>query len=576
MIPIIYGPNEQDFTSEGIGRLRDVVAGSVKEKLNGLCELNATIPFDGQDANLLTESNFVFAKASDKDLNGQPFRIYRTNRKVKDKDKKIQVYARHRLYDLTGIPVAPFTAVGVVPALSGLINNSLETHPFHVWTDITNTESIYQQTIPLTFRQCLGGVQGSILQTFGGEYEWDNDTVKLWAHRGSDTGVYIQYKKNLTAFEIDRSNDSAAYTGCLAFYKSDQTVVTGTVQKISNPEDFPTQKVFILDCSSDFDEVPTVEDLNAKAVSYMAANNFGVPFKDNLKVSFAPLWKTEEYKNFASLERIGLGDYVHVVYKEYDLLMQVIETDYDFINERYNSITLGVKKASMSSKIADIARSSSTGIIENTVSMMQSAIDHAADVLAGGTGGCIVTSRNADGMPNELYIMDSPDMGTAVNVLRINYAGIAFSQTGINGTYTTAWTIDSNFVADFITAGEINGNLIKAGSILTSALEVAVQTIMDNIKLNFSFLNDGLHVSSKDGTEIVGAYQTILSDLGMRVIETASGNPTIVAEQDTVTAVNLTADQYLRVRSGNVASRFQTFYSTAHQEEEFGLFWEIV
>lgn len=574
MIPIIYGPNEQAFTSEGIGRLRDVVAGSVKEKLNGLCELNATIPFDGQDADLLTESNFVFAKASDKDLTGQPFRIYRTNRKAKD--KKIQVYARHRLYDLSGIPVAPFAAVGVVPALSGLISNSLETHPFHVWTDIANTESIYQQSIPLTFRQCLGGVQGSILQTFGGEYEWDNDTVKLWAHRGSDTGVYIQYKKNLTAFEIDRSNDSAAYTGCLAFYKSDQTVVTGTVQKISNPEDFPTQKVFILDCSSDFDEVPTVEQLNAKAVAYMTANNFGVPFKDSLKVSFAPLWKTEEYKNYASLERIGLGDYVHVVYKNYDLLMQVIETDYDFINERYNSITLGVKKASMSSKIADIARSSSTGIIENTVSMMQGAIDHAADVLAGGTGGYIVIGRNADGQPNEIYIMDSPDQSTAVNVLRINYAGLAFSQTGINGTYTTAWTIDSHFVADFITAGELNGNLIKAGSIMTSALEVAVQTIMDNIKLNFSFLNDGLHVSSKDGTEIVGAYQTILSDLGMRVIETASGNPTIVAEQDTVTAVNLTADQYLRIRSGNVASRFQTFYSTAHNEEEFGLFWEIV
>ena len=574
MIPIVYGPNEQAFTSEGIGRLRDVVAGSVKEKLNGLCELNATIPFDGQDADLLTESNFVFAKASDKDLNGQPFRIYRTNRKAKD--KKIQVYARHRLYDLSGIPVAPFAAVGVVPALTGLISNSLETNPFHVWTDIANTESIYQQTIPLTFRQCLGGVQGSILQTFGGEYEWDNDTVKLWAHRGSDTGVYIQYKKNLTAFEIDRSNDSAAYTGCLAFYKSDQTVVTGTVQKISNPEDFPTQKVFILDCSSDFDEVPTVEDLNAKAVSYMTANNFGVPFKDNLKVSFAPLWKTEEYKNYASLERIGLGDYVHVVYKEYDLLMQVIETDYDFINERYNSITLGVKKASMSSKIADIARSSSTGIIENTVSMMQSAIDHAADVIAGGTGGYIVIGRNSDGQPNEIYIMDSPDQSTAVNVLRINYAGLAFSQTGVNGSYTSAWTLDSTFYTDFITAGVLNGNLIQAGSILTSALEASIQTVVEGIKMNFSFLNDGLHISQKDEAgAIVGAYQTIVSDLGLRVIETASNTPVLVAEQDTVTAENLTSNQYLRVQASQASSRFQQFYSTVYSEYNFGIYWEV-
>lgn len=575
MIPIIYGPTEQNFTSEGLGRMRDVISGSVKEKLNGLCELNASVPVDGQDADLLTESSFVYAKASDKDLTGQPFRIYRINPKAKD--KKIQVYARHWLYDLGGIPVEPFSATGVVPALTGLITHSLETNPFHVWTDIQNTDTAYTQTVPLSFRQCLGGVSGSILDQFGGEYEWDNDTVKLWAHRGSDTGVYIQYKKNLTAFEIDRNNEAAAYTGCLAYYKSDQTVVTGTVQKISNPEDFPTQKVFILDCSSDFDEVPTVEDLNAKAVAYMTANNFGVPFKDNLKVSFAPLWKTEEYKNYASLERIGLGDYVHVVYKEYDLLMQVIETDYDFINERYNSITLGVKKASMSSKIADIARSSSTGIIENTVSMMQSAIDHAADVLAGGTGGCIVTSRNADGMPNELYIMDSPDMGTAVNVLRINYAGIAFSQTGINGQYTTAWTIDSHFVANFITAGELNGNLIKAGSILTSALEASIQTIVEGIKMNFSFLNDGLHISQKDEAgAIVGAYQTIVSDLGLRVIETASNASVLIAEQDTVIAKNLTANQYLRMQAEQVSSRIQQFYSSVYGQHNHGIFWEVL
>ena len=575
MIPIIYGPDEQTFTSEGLGRVRDIISGSVKEKLNGLCELNATVPVDGQDADLLTESSFVFAKASDKDLTGQPFRIYRTNQKAKD--KKIQIYARHWLYDASGIPVGPFTAVGVVPALTGLVSNSLEEHPFKVWTDIANTETTYSQAVPLSFRQCLGGVAGSILDRFGGEYEWAMDTVKLHAHRGSDTGVYIQYKKNLTAFEIDRNNEAAAYTGCLAFYKTDDAVVTGTVQKISNPEDFPAQKIFILDCTSDFDEAPTVEQLNAMAAAYMTANGFGIPYKDNLKVSFAPLWKTEEYKNVAALERIGLGDYVHVVYKQYDLVMQVIETDYDFVNERYNSITLGTKKASLSSKVAEIAKGTQGDVINEAKSMMEAELDHAADVLSGGTGGCIYTSRNADGMPNELYIMDQPDTGTAVNVLRINYMGIAFSQSGINGPYTTAWTIDSHFVADFITAGELSGNLIRAGSILASALEVAVQTIVQGIKMNFSFLNDGLHIAQKDESgNIIGAYQTLVSDLGLRVLETASGNSFLIAEGDTVTANNLTADQYLRVRSENVASRFQQFYSTAHSEYEFGLFWEIV
>lgn len=574
MMPIIYGPDENTYRSEGLGRITDTISGSVKEKLNGSYELSFVYPDNGHNAELIKEFNQMLIKASDKDLNGQPFRIYRVTEDAKT--KKLRVYARHKLYDASGIPVAPFTAMGVVPALTGLVSNSLETNPFTVWTDIDNTETAYSQRIPLSFRQCLGGVEGSILDCFGGEYEWDVNTIKLHAHRGRDTGVVIQYKKNLTAFEIDRSNESAAYTGCLAYWQSEETVVVGNVQKIENPEDFAVQKIFMLDCSSDSDEAPETEWLDARAQAYMTANNFGVPYKDNLKVSFAPLWKTTQYANKAALERVDLGDWVDVVYKSYDLKMQVIDREYDYINEVPISITLGNKKASLSSKVADIARDTQGDVVNEAKSMMEQALEHAAEVMSGGTGGYVYVSRNADGQPNEIYIMDSPDINTAVNLLRMNYAGIAFSQTGINGTFTTAWTIDSHFVADFITVGELNGNLIKAHSIIANALEVAVSTLVDNLQLNFSFLNDGLHVATKEGNRIVGAYQTILSDLGMRVIETSSNYPVIIAEKDTVTAVNLTAENYLRIKSQNIASRFQQWHSTVHNTNEYGVFWEIV
>ena len=571
MIPIIYSATENEYASMGIGRVNNATKGSVHEKLNGLDEFTFTVPESAEDADLLTLNNQLWVRVGDNG-NCQPFRIYRI---VPVAGGNMQVYARHKLYDARGITIAPFTAVGVVPALTGLISNSMETNPFSVWTDIENTETSYSQEVPLGFRQCLGGVQGSILQRFGGEYEWDVNTVKLHAHRGTDTGVYIQYKKNLTAFQVDRNND-AAYTGCLAYYKSDENVVIGDIQRVENYTDFPVQLTFNLDCSSEFETTPTVAELNARAVKYMTDNNFGVPWKDTLKISFIPLWKTEEYKNYASLERVSIGDYIHVTYKGYDIVMEVIETEYDPFNERIVSLTLGNRKASLESKIAQIATDAQGGAVDEAVSMMEQALQHAADVISGGTGGYVYISRNADGEPNEIYIMDSPDINTAVNLLRMNYAGIAFSQTGINGQFTTAWTIDSHFVADFITVGTLEGNLIRAGSVLTSALEVAVQTLVDNLKLNFSFLNDGLHIATKDGNTIVGAYQTILSDLGMRVIQTSTSYPVIVAEQDTVTAVNLTADNYLRIRAQNVSSRFQQFYSTPHSENEFGVFWEIV
>lgn len=570
MTGVIFPADALTFTGDGLGRLPEVVSGNVHEALNGIFEVVAKVPQTAVNADLLVEQNILWVKPSDVDA-GQPFRIYRVTENAKD--KTLTVYGRHITYDLSGIPVAPFSAVGVVPALNGLVTNALTDCPFSVWTDIDNTESAYGQTVPLSFRQCLGGVAGSILQRFGGEYEWDGLTVKLHAHRGENNGVSIRYGKNLTGFEIDRQ--AVAYTGCLAYYKAEDVVVTGTVQEVSNPEDFPKKNVYILDCSTDFETVPTASELDARARQYMVDNLFGIPFKDSLTVSFVALWQTEEYKNVAALERISLGDLVRVLYKDYDLTMEVIDVTYDWVNERYLSISLGNRKASLSQKVAEVAKGTQSEIIEETTSILQSAIDHASDVLAGGTGGYIVIGRNANGQPNEIYIMDSPDAGTAVNVMRMNYAGIAFSQTGINGQYTTAWTIDSNFYADFITAGEFNGNLIRAGSILTSALEVAVQTVVEGIKMNFSFLDDGLHIAQKDESgAIVAAYQTLVSNLGLRVMD-QSGNASLIAEGDSVTANNLTADKYLRLTMTNVSSRFQEYYSSVHQEQQGALFWEV-
>ena len=572
MIPRLYEENEQSFTSNGICPLPDATVCHVSEVLNGAYELYMSYPFDGKRADELVKGRLIVAKPNDTG-NPQPFRIYKITEQ--SQGHKYLINAQHISYDLSGYPVAPFSATGVSPSLTGLVSNSMVTNPFTVWTDIENTETTYTQNIPQSFRACLGGTQGSILQRFRGEFEWDKFTVKFHAHRGSDNGVTIRYGKNLEQFSNIRSNEQS-YTGCLAYWtNTDGDFVSGTIQNIDDV-DSTIERIFMLDASTDFQEQPTSEELDERANEYIEANELGLPFRDNLTVSFVALWQTEEYKNIAALERVSLGDTVHVIYRSFNVGMEVIEYIYDVLAERYTEIKLGAKKASFASTIRQIATDSQQDVVGDAVSMLQGAIDHAADVIAGGTGGYIVIGRNASGQPNEIYIMDSPDMGTAINVMRMNYAGIAFSNTGINGTYTTAWTIDSNFVADFITAGTINGNLIQAGSILTSALEVAVQSIIEGAKLNFSFLNDGLHIAQKDSSgNIISAYQSLFTELGMRVID-SNGTATLIAEEDTVTASNLTADQYLRIRATDVSSRFQQFYSTVHSEYEFGVFWEVV
>ena len=568
----IYEANETAFTSNGLGPLPDLTVCEVPEDLNGIFEVYAECPITGRNADQIAVDR-IMKVAPDDSRDPQPFRIYSVEETLDG--FSYMIHAQHISYDLSDQPVAPFKTIGVVPALTGLVNNCMLPTQFATWTDIVNTETAFTLDEVRSFRACLGGVRGSILDQFGGEFEFDKFTVKLHAHRGADNGVYIRYAKNLDTFSNEREIE--AWTGCVAFYKDDDVTVSGTIQYIESHEEYAREKIFILDASDDFDEPPTAEDLNIRAAQYMTANDFGLPFTDTLKLSFVPLWQTEEYQGSASIERVSLGDTVHVVYRVYDVAMKVIGVVWDALRNRYKEITLGKKKATFGDTIKQIAEGTQQGAVDQAVSIMDAALDHAADVLAGGTGGYIVIGRNADGQPNEIYIMDSPDQGTAVNVLRINYAGIAFSQTGINGQYTTAWTIDSNFVADFITAGTLNGNLITAGSILASALEASIQTVVEGIKMNFSFLSDGLHISQKDEAgAIVGAYQTIVSDLGLRVIETASNASVLIAEQDTVIAKNLTANQYLRMQAEQVSSRIQQFYSSVYGQHNHGIFWEVL
>jgi len=571
MICTLYEQTETNFTSNGIGRLADAISCEVDEELNGLYELTLTYPIDGKYATKLTERRIIFAKPN-QISSPQPFRIYKVTKQL----KRIIVNAQHISYDLNGFPVAPFTATGVVPALQGLVSHSLLTNPFSVWTSISNTKSLYKQLIPASFRQRLGGVKGSILDTFGGEFEWDGYTVKLHAHRGSDRGVTVRYGKNLTDFNNERSTEDF-YTGCLAYWEKDDNVVSGDIQYISNHASYPTEKIYTFDASSDFDDAPTVEQLNNRATQYIKANNLGLPFKDNLKIDFVQLWQTEEYKSVAPLERVSLGDTVHIIYLDFNVSMKVISYTFDCLSERYIQMELGTKKASLANTITSPVEEQINEVVDTTVSNLERAIQRATALISGGLGGYVVINQNASGQPNEILIMDAPTIEGATNVIRMNRNGIGFSTNGYNGPFRTAWTIDGNFNADFITAGNIDGNLITAASVLTSALEVTAYDAVTGSIENITYDGEGMHIARKNPNTgaIISDYQSLFTELGMRVMD-KQGNVTLSAEQDTVEAVNLTAENYLRIADDDtgINSRFQGFQNTIHNTFQFGVFWE--
>lgn len=470
MIPILYEKNETNFTSNGLGRLADATECLVTEERNGAYELHMEYPIDGIHFSDIAISRIIYAVPAD-GKGPQPFRIYGISKPL---NGIVEVDAEHISYQLSHIPVSPFTAGSVGAALTGLKNNAAESCPFTFWTDKTTTAN-FKITVPSSIRSLLGGVQGSILDVFGGgEYEFDKYEVKFYQNRGNDKGVTLRYGKNITDIKQEE-NIANTYTGVMPFWQglddsSNEVIVTLTEKVLhsNNAANFPYQRTIPLDMSSDFENQPTQAQLRTAARSYMDANNIGIP-SISIDVSFIALWQTEEYKDIANLERVNLCDTVTVQFESLGISAKakVVKTEYDVLRERYKSIEIGDARNSLAKTVRNDISGTAEAATKKlpTKTFMQQAINHATNLITGGLGGHVVLKTNADGEPEEILVMDTDDTSTAVNVIRINLAGIGFSTNGYSGPYTTAWTIDGRFNADFITAGHLIANIIKGGTL---------------------------------------------------------------------------------------------------------------
>lgn len=469
--PVLYSETETEYKTQGLGVLSDSIGLPVTQERNGIYELEMTYPVTGIHYDKIKLSRQILA-VPEYGENPQPFVIYKITKPISG---KVTIYAYHIGYWLSYIPVMPFTANNCAEALQGLVDNAAESCPFTVYTD-KSVIAAYNQTEPASFRSRLAGTAGGILDLYGpGEFKFDRFKVSFLAHRGEDRGVVIEYGKNLTDLKQEESIENTV-TGICPFWKSsssDNTVTVTLPEKViesDNADKFPFKRTIVHDFSSDFQDQPTVEQLRAKAQSYVKSNLVGVPAVD-LDVSFVNLADTDEYKGLAS-ERINLCDTVTVRFPALgvETKAKVVKTVWNALADRYDSISLsstGSTRADLSKTINEIAK---TAEEKPSVSFIDAAIKYATDLINGGLGGHVITNY-VNGYPSEILIMDTDSISTAKNVLRINQNGIGFSKNGYNGPFETAWTIDGNFNASIINSGEINGLLIKGGTIAAGALD---------------------------------------------------------------------------------------------------------
>ena len=481
MIPILYKPDAKTK----IGWLAEASDCQCTEERNGVFELEFQYPMLGRYAADLVIDRYVKAKPNATAAN-QFFHIRKVSKPI---NGMFTVSCEHISYALSGYPVPTVSASGnaqvAINAILTAAKNQLgkDTGFSVATTDITLSSSIALTNV--SARAALGGVSGSVLDVYGGEYEFDNHTIKLHKARGKDRGVRIAYGRNMTELKCDIDMDSA-YTGIYGYVKNDN-VDLHSYKAVINSSGI-NAKTLIRDFSSDFsggDSKITQSGLDSAVAAYAAANDINSPTV-SMTVSFVDLSQSPEYASFSALESVSLCDTVQIYHKDLNINIKakVIKTVYDVLRERYTSIDLGSPRANFADVIKQTVNEAKDlrGQLVSVKSDLTAAYEKAiADATAAITGNRLNPSQN----PQEILIMDTPDISTAKNIWRFNLSGFGHSSGGYSGPYRTAVTQDGHIVADFIDTGILNANIIRAG-------------IMQSANGEFSFNLESGHIEASD------------------------------------------------------------------------------
>ena len=477
----VFSPSDTDFTSNGDVVIQATLAVVHKED-NGdyYLELQCGLEY----ADYVKAENIIVAPTPQ---GAQAFRI----KTVETTRSKISVKAWHRFYDSENYLIADSYVVNknCNDALDHLNSATDNASPFTTLSDVETVNSFR------CVRKSLFEAINTVLERWGGHLVRDNNSIQIRDSIGSDNGVTIQYRKNLK--EISVSYDwSNVCTKLLPVGKDGFTIsyiyseiqydipYTRTVsfEQDINREDYESDEQY---------EAALTEDLTAQAERYLNTSQY----------------PAVTYTLSANLDKItDVGDIVRV-YDErlgVDIQTSVLSFEYDCILEKYTQVSFGTAPHTLSGLLSGVTNEINTSITENNQILtvtLRDELDEAANKIwnALGSSYCIYQG-------NQILIVDSLPAETAHNVIRINSGGIGFSNTGINGTFKSAWTIDNvlnmeNINVINLTADLIKGGTLKLGSNLNQSGALEVYDSENNLIAELN--NNGLKMYGQDGSYIL-------------------------------------------------------------------------
>ena len=385
MRPILFNKNETAFDTYGLGEL-NVSKGTATRECNGNYTLYAEIPVNDPMVAILKKEMKLKADAGLRAKN-QTFEISRI---VKDSSNIVKIYGQHISHKLEYMALRNATAFAgsaysALAIWKGVLIGDLR---FDVWSDIQTTgKGVFDISKMENARQALGGVEGSILDIYGGEYEFDNMTVRLHKQLGRTAPTVLEYGRNILSAESDETIESA-YTSVLPFatYTPDKPEGDTSDSQpdpvtVTLPENYVDSKykalyahrrIKVVDFSSEFKsdskskDIPTPDKLRKIANDYMERNAIGKP-KINIKIEYADLAKTLDYADNGWIEELELCDIVPIYYPQIGLTdetAKVTTVTYDFVNERNESVEFGdigtnvraTMQSGLAGRVDDIAK----------------------------------------------------------------------------------------------------------------------------------------------------------------------------------------------------------------------------
>lgn len=533
MYPVIYNYNSTDFSTQGLGALSDCISCEVTEELNGVFTLELQYPLLGARSEYLTTGNIIAVKPS----STQTRQAFRINQVKKSFASSYQVYANHISYDLSGFPIRQSATYNGLTSVINALNNmtwdagEVPFHRFTFQTDLASSATFSMEGIQ-TVRSWMGGQDGSILATYGGEWSYDNFNCYLMSRRGRDTGYRISYGKNLAEYEKQR--DYASYSHVCAYWKKSEDIAYSDLVATGVSCAF---RCAYLDASSIFSNRPTTAQLNTYAASQAGGLNM---LPQTITITPAQLGN----------KSIGMGDSVLICYENV-LQTRVVKTVWNVLAGEYKTIELGTRKTS----IADTIKSVSGGSGGSSYSPISITVD---DTLSTVSTNPVQNKVITNALGNKVTVEAGKGLST--------------------NDYTTA---DKDKLSGIESGAEVNqnafGNVMVGGTTIAADSETDTLTIVagDNITLTPDATNDTLTIAAVGS----GSPSDYVIEQGTGYVKWASGKMECW-KRETVT-VNCTSAWSSGIYYGSISGRTypQTFegypVSIVHAQVTNGGAWMV-